>query len=171
VSTFIVIDFNIYYSIYINLFALDEQSAINAKDTFVKKPDIKAVKNKIDQVKIAKVIKIQNFILFKIPIKNNNLPTTTTTLQIYSDDTGKQDTVESKTILKIKSQQRDKQAQENTEGDEVICEDKPTFDPKKYCVYCQKAVTNMPNHCKGTKHLENVYNSQIIYEKELISLK
>jgi hypothetical protein len=37
-------------------------------------------------------------------------------------------------------------------------------------VYCQKAVTNMPNHCKGTKHLENVYNSQIIYEKEGIQI-
>jgi hypothetical protein len=34
-----------------NFLILDEQSAITAKDTFLKKPDIKAVKNKIDQAK------------------------------------------------------------------------------------------------------------------------
>ena len=37
----------------ISFFILDEQSEINARDTFLKKADIKSVKNKIDQQNIA----------------------------------------------------------------------------------------------------------------------
>jgi len=146
----------------------------------VKKADIKSVKNKIDQAKIAaqkrslsyqdpKFHTLQNTNK-KQKLENDSLTTSTTTLQIDSNVTLKQDAIESKPILQIISQQRNKQAQVIAEEDDVICEDKPVFDPKKYCVYCQKAVTNMTNHSKGTKHQENVYNSQIIYEKEGVQI-
>ena len=110
----------------------------------MKKADIKSVKNKIDQAKIAaqkrslsyqdlKFHTLQNTNK-KQKLENDSLTSSTTTLQIDSNVTLKQDAIESKPILQIISQQRNKQAQVIAEEDDVICEDKPVFDPKKCCV-------------------------------------
>jgi hypothetical protein len=73
--------------------------------------------------------------------------------------------------LKILSQQQQKPTDtQYNDDDDVICDEKPKYDLKKYCVYCQKPVSNMTSHNKGTKHLDNVYNSQIIMEKEGIRI-
>ena len=77
----------------------------------MKKADIKSVKNKIDQAKIAaqkrslsnqypKFHTLQNTNK-KQKLENESLPTSTTTLQIDPNVTLKQDAMESKPILKI----------------------------------------------------------------------
>ena len=165
----------------ISFFILDERSEINARDTFLKKADIKSVKNKIDQQKIAAQKRNLNYqdpafhtlqnTNKKQKVETEGVNQCYTDSQQILDSKDNKESKESKPLLKILSQQQQKPTDTKyNDDDDVICDEKPKYDLKKYCVYCQKPVTNITSHNKGTKHLDNVYNSQIIMEKEGIRI-
>ena len=70
---------------------------------------------------------------------------------------------QTKPLIKILS--RENQASNDVIIDESLS-DKNKVDLKKFCVFCQKAVSNMSSQNKGLAHQNNVYNSEPIFQKE-----
>ena len=118
----------------ISFFILDEQSEINARDTFLKKADIKSVKNKIDQQKIAAQKRNLNYqdpafhtlqnTNKKQKVETEGVNQCYTDSQQILDSKDNKESKESKPLLKILSQQQQKPTDTKyNDDDDVICDE------------------------------------------------